>query len=155
MIRPATRADIGALLMLAEAMHAESRFARRRFSLDKMAALFGSLIDSPDGLVLVAERGGEITGAFAGYIAEDWFGPDRMAGEFGLFVRPDRRGGIDGLRMLEDYRAWAQSRGVDRPEAGISTGVSLDASTRLYQLAGFQPVGTIFEYRETEHVHGR
>lgn len=148
MIRPATHADIGAMLVLAEAMHAESRFARRRFSLDKMAALFSNLIDAEDGLVLVAEREGAITGAFAGYVAEDWFGPDRMSGDFGLFVRPDARGGVDGKRMLRAYREWAQSRGVAQPEVGITTGVNLDASTRLYQSEGFHVIGTVFEYRE-------
>lgn len=147
MIRPATHADIGALLMLSETMHAESRFARRRFSLDKMAALFTRLIEGDDGLVLVAEHDGAITGGFAGYVSEDWFGPDITAGEFGLFVRPDKRGGLDGKLMLRAYREWAQAQGVAQPEAGISTGVHLEASTRLYESEGFRPIGTIFEYQ--------
>lgn len=147
MIRHATRDDIGALLLLAEQMHAESRFARRRFSLVKMAALFASLIDSDDGLVLVAERDGQIVGTFAGYVAEDWFGPDKTSCDFGMFVSSDRRGGIAAASMLKAYRTWARERGVAQPEIGITTGVRLAESTRLYQAVGFQPVGTVFEFQ--------
>lgn len=147
MIRLATHEDLGALLVLAEQMHGESRFARRRFSLDKMARLFATLIDSEDGLVLVAERNGEVVGGFAGYVAEDWFGPEKTSGDFGMFVSPDRRGGVAAMAMLKAYRTWAQSRGVAQPEAGITTGVHLEATTRLYEAAGFHPIGTVFEFR--------
>jgi len=146
MIREATLADVGSLLVLAEQMHAESRFSPRRFSVDKMAALFQSLIASDTGVVLVAEQAGELLGVFAGYVAEDWFGPDLAAGDFGLFVRPDRRGAVAAAGMVRRFVAWAQSKGVARPDLGISTGVHLDATTRLYRALGFQPVGTIFEY---------
>lgn len=156
MIRDATQNDLGALLVLSEQMHAESpRFACRRFSVDKMAALFRRLIESPDGLVLVAEHEGQVTGAFAAFCVEDFFGPDRGTSDVGLFVRPDRRGGADAIQMLRRYREWAAGLGVARPELGISTGVLLDKTTALYQSQGFQPVGTIFEYQEASHVHGR
>lgn len=148
MIRPATHADIGAMLVLAEAMHAESRFARRRFSLDKMAALFSSLIDSDDGLVLVAERDGVVHAVFAGYVAEDWFGPDRMSGDFGLFVRPDSRGGLDAARLVKAYVRWARERGVVEPEVGISTGIHTETTTRLYEALGFQRIGQLLSHAE-------
>lgn len=156
MIRTATPDDIGALLVLCEQMHAESpRFSRRRFSVDKMAALLVQLMSSADGLVLVADHDGEVTGCFGAYCVEDFFGPDRSTSDIGLFVRPDRRGGIDAVQMLAAYREWASSLGVTVPELGISTGLQLAKATQLYQSQGFQPVGTIFEYQEVEHVHGR
>lgn len=148
MIRPATHDDLGALLVLAEQMHGESRFARRRFSLDKMARLFATLIDSEDGLVLVAERNGEIVGGFAGYVAEDWFGPDRMSGDFGLFVDPRSRGLSTAAGLIKGYVAWAQARGVAQPEVGISTGVHTETTTRLYEALGFERIGNLLAYRE-------
>lgn len=147
MIRPATHDDLGALLVLAEQMHGESRFARRRFSLDKMARLFTTLIDSEDGLVLVAERNGEIVGGFAGYVAEDWFGPDLMSGDFGLFISEQARGGSTAARLIKTYSAWARSRGA-QPEAGISTGVHTETTTRLYEALGYERIGILLAYRE-------
>lgn len=146
MIRPATHADIGALLMLSETMHAESRFARRRFSLDKMAALFTRLIERDDGLVLVAEHDGAITGAFAGYVAEDWFGPDLVSGDFGLFVRPDRRGLGDAPPLIKGYVEWARSRGVAEPEVGVSTGIHTEKTARLYEAMGFGRIGVLLSH---------
>lgn len=147
MIRNATHADLGALLVLAEQMHAESpRFNVRRFSVEKMAALFSGLIDREDGLVLVAEQDGELVGVFAGYTMEDWFGPDTVSGDFGLFIAPTRRGGLDAARMVRHYVQWARGRGVANPEIGISTGVHVDKTTRLYEAQGFVAVGPIMAY---------
>lgn len=148
MIRNASLADLGMLLVLAEQMHAESpRFRVRRFSVNKMAALFTGLIDRDDGLVLVAEQGGELIGVFAGYTMEDWFGPDKVAGDFGLFVTPARRGGLDAARMIRRYVQWARSRGVAHPEIGISTGVHVDKTIRLYEAQGFVVIGPIMAYK--------
>jgi GNAT superfamily N-acetyltransferase len=146
MIRPATTADIGALLLLAEAMHAESRYAPLPFDLAKVADLFGGLIGGA-GCLLVAERDGEIVGGLAGWCAEHFFTRAKIASDFGLFVPQNRRGGLVAARLLQAFAAWAQGQGAAMVQAGITTGVNVAATTRLYQGVGFVPVGTIFEYQ--------
>lgn len=148
MIRNASLADLGTLLVLAEQMHAESpRFSVRRFSVDKTAELFRRLIERDDGLVLVAERDGELIGAFVGYTTEDWFGPDIVAGDFGLYVAPRHRGGAHAALLIQGYVEWARSRGVAHPEIGISTGVHVEKTTRLYEAQGFVTVGPIMAHQ--------
>lgn len=145
MIREAAHADIGTLLLLAEAMHAESKWHRMHFDLEKTAVLFRHLIDHPTGCVLVAERDGEVIGGMAGWCDEHFFSQDKFAGEFGVFVQPGKRGGIAAARLLRAFRAWAINAGAAFIEVGITTGVHVERSAKLYEALGFQRAGVVFE----------
>ena len=50
-------------------------------------------------------------------------------------------------RLLDNYIAWARTRGADLIQLGITTGVHVEATTRLYESAGFLPAGPLFEHR--------
>lgn len=156
MIRPATLIDVPRLVELAEQMHGESRFASLAFDADKMAATLAALAGGA-GCLLVAEHDGQIIGGFAGWCAEHFFSREKTAGDFGLFVQPDRRGGIAAARLLQAFVAWAREQGVADQwiQAGITTGVHIEATTRLYRSIGFAPIGTVFEFQGGTHVHGR
>jgi len=147
MIRPATHDDLPALLAIADAMHAESSFAGVTFSAEKTAALFAALINGA-GFLMVAEADGEVIGGMAGWCAEHFFSHDKTAGDFGLFVHQDRRGGMAAARLLKAFAQWAREQGATMIRAGITTGVHLEASTRLYRAVGFRPVGTVLEFTE-------
>lgn len=145
MIRPATHDDIDRLVILGEEMHVESRFARLPLDVDKVRALFAHLIESPDGLLIVADKDGEVIGGFAGYVAEHYFARTKVAADFGLFISRGDRGGMTAPRLLKAYAKWAKERGAVMIQAGITTGVHVDESTRLYQALGFSQVGVLFE----------
>lgn len=146
MIRSATHSDIGALLVLAEAMHAESSYARFPFAPGKLAALFRALIDGA-GCLLVAEDAGQAIGVAAGYCEDFWFADARVAGEYGIFVLPEHRGSRAGVQLLREYVAWCKAAGADLIQAGITTGVTLDRTVKVYQSIGFEPTGTVLEYK--------
>lgn len=145
MIRNATHDDIGRLVTLGKEMHAESRFSRLPLDVDKVRALFAHLIESPDGLLIVSEKDGEVIGGFAGYVAEHYFARTKVAADFGLFISPADRGGMTAPRLLKAYAKWAKERGAVMIQAGITTGTHVDETTRLYQALGFRQVGTLFE----------
>lgn len=148
MIRNATHDDIPTMIALGEAMHAESRYARFPWNSEKVAALIAALIDSGDGLALVAEKDSEIVGGILAAIEDSFFGPARFACEYAVFVRADARGGMAAPRLLCAYAQWAHERGAALVQAGITTGVATESSARLYSTVGFQPVGQLFEYQE-------
>jgi GNAT superfamily N-acetyltransferase len=149
MIRNATHDDIPTMIALGAAMHAESRYARFPWNSEKVSALIAALIDSDDGLALVTDDGdGALTGGMLAAIEDSFFGEARFACEFAVFVRPDARGGIAAARLLRAYAQWARDSGADLVQAGITTGVNVEASARLYAGVGFQPIGTLFEYQE-------
>ena len=145
MIRPATHEDIPRLIELGEQMHVESRFASLPFDRDKVRGLFAHLIESPDGLLLVAEIDGVPIGGFAGYVVEHYFARTKVASDFGLFIEPASRGGMTAPRLLKAYIEWAKEQGAVMIQAGITTGVHVEQTTRLYEKLGFRNNGQIFE----------
>lgn len=149
MIRHATATDIDRIVELGAAMHAESRFARLPYSAEKCRALVASMVANPEEMcTLVAEQQGQIIGAFLGFIEEHFFTEAKVASDFILYVKPEFRGSLAGPRMLDYFTAWAKVRGVEMIEVGISTGVCVEKSTRLYQRLGYRPVGIVFEYED-------
>lgn len=154
-VRPATADDIPALLALGEAMHAESRYADLPWHTPKVCGLMDWMIANDDGCLLVAEQGGEIVGGFMGMAAEHFFSTSKMATDLALFVPTTRRGGLAAVQLMRAYVTWAQERGIPNPQAGITTGVDVDRSSRLYESLGFKPVGNLFEYQGNPHVHRR
>lgn len=145
MIRPATHEDIPRLVELGEEMHKESRFACLPFDEDKVRRLFAHLIESPDGLMIVAEENGVVIGGFAGMVHEYYFSRAKLACDFALFVCHEYRGGMAAPRLMKAYIAWAKERGALMIQAGITTGVHVEQTSRLYEKLGFKNAGQLFE----------
>lgn len=152
MIRPANYEDIPALVDLGAVMHQESRYRVLPYAPNKVFGLLANMIEKDTGLLIVAERNGEIIGGFMGLVVEHWFSNSLIATDFALFIHPDHRGGMTAARLLKRFVAWSRERGAELITAGITTGVNADASTRLYQSIGFEPVGIAFNMGEC-NVH--
>lgn len=149
MIRAATISDTDSMLFLGRAMHTESRYSRFTWSDEKVRSLIHTLIASDDGLALIAEKDGAPVGGFIGAAFDHWCTDARQSSDFALFVLPEHRGGMLGLRLLRQYAKWAKGRGVpdDLIGCGITTGVDVAASTRLFHIAGFAPAGNLFTFQ--------
>lgn len=145
MIRQATTGDIPRMLELGRVMHAESRYSVHAWNDAKVHALIVQLIESEDGLALVAEHDGEIVGGFIGYVGEHYFTDVLVASDYALFVGMSHRGAMAGKRLIGAYVEWAKSRGAAMIQIGITTGVAVDASSRLVESCGFRNVGNLFE----------
>lgn len=148
MIRDATTDDIPRMLILGQEMHAESRYGVHPWNDAKVHALIERLIESPDGLALVVEKDGDMVGGMLAAAFDHWCTDTRQASDFALFMTAEHRGGLAGLRLLRRFATWARSRGVpdDMIGCGITTGVDLASSSRLFEIAGFQAVGNLFTF---------
>lgn len=144
MIRPATHDDITAILQLSAAMHNESRYRTLPYNADKFAAVLQQLLDSPQGMVAVAEREGRVIGAIAAVITEHYFADATISYELGLYIEKPQRGGLAGYRLAKAYIDWARSRGVDQIDMGITTGINESRTASLYTRLGLNRVGTVF-----------
>lgn len=145
MIRAATHNDIGALLLLSEQMHTESGYRRYPFAIEKMATLFSGLING-QGCLFVAEAPTGLVGMMAGYCEESWFTTARVAGEYGVYVAPDARGGGHAVGLIAAFRDWALEQGADLIQMGITTGITTERTALLYERLGFRRTGIIFEH---------
>jgi GNAT superfamily N-acetyltransferase len=144
MIRPAGFRDIPEIIRLSETMHQESRYRDLPYSGQKFSALLRRLIDSPSGMVAVAEKDGQIVGAVAAVITEHYFADANISYELGLYVEKAHRGTLAGYRLAKEYITWARSKGVDQIDMGITTGIDEDRTGRMYERLGLKHVGIVF-----------
>jgi ribosomal protein S18 acetylase RimI-like enzyme len=92
-------------------------------------------VHSESDLPLVAEVSGEPIGLAWGRIESD---PD-IATLYQMWVAPERRGLGAGRMLVEAVIAWATSRNARYLTLAVTCGNN--AAWRLYERAGFQPIG--------------
>ncbi|MEL4888578.1 GNAT family N-acetyltransferase [Pectobacterium betavasculorum] len=144
MIRQATTQDIPQLVLLGMRMHQESSYQKLSFDTEKCAGLADQLIASKYGVVLVAEKEGQIIGWMAGGIAPFWFSHDRMAFEYGVFIDAEHRGGSAGYRLVKEFIRWAREHDAVEIRMGITTGVHEERTGDLYQKLGMKRTGLLY-----------
>lgn len=125
-------------------MHAISTYAGIAYSAEKVSRSLLELIDG-QGVVFVAERGGEIVGGIAGYVTEYWFSDEFLGVDSTLLIKPDRANGITALRLIAAFRAWCAAKGARQMKLGITTGIHVDTTEKLYQVAGLDRDGIIMK----------
>lgn len=141
-VRRAGSADIEPMIEMGRALHQESpRYRTMRYDPDKLrrvaARLQGTLL-AEDGVMLVAEAGGQVVGMLVGILAERWFGPDRYATDLTVYVRPEHRGGTAFVRLVAAFEAWAREQGVDEVDIGISTDIHAERTVHAYERLGYR-----------------
>ena len=151
MIREATTADVDRMLELGEAMHRESRYAPLAWNADRVRAMIAALIGSQDGLAIVAERSGRIVGGFLGEISPFYFSDATVASDYAVFLDKSERGGITAARLIREFVEWADQRGATRIQIGVTTGITVDSTCRLFERLGFVETGRLFEMEGAGH----
>lgn len=144
MIRPAKHSDIPRLVELGAIMHATTSFSHLDYSPEKTGNFLGALIDGA-GVVFVAEVSGEVVGGLPGAVTEQWFNNDLVAYEYCLFVEPGKRQGIIAIRLLLAFQEWAKIKGAKEIHLGITTGVNVEGTSRLYTRLGYQYAGPVMK----------
>lgn len=146
MIREATYLDLSALLDIGERMHDESpHFSRIAFDRATLTRTLLTLMDSPNGFVWVAEQGGRIIGVMVAVAVQHWCSTDLVASEMALFVEREHRGGFTAARLVKGFTAWAAVMGCKLTTVGVSTGVNVEQTARLYERLGLKRFGIILE----------
>jgi ribosomal protein S18 acetylase RimI-like enzyme len=145
-VRPATPNDYEALCAVVAAVdrfHADlvpHRFRRIEGPARPVAWLTG-LVESPDGLLLVAERGGELVGFLEGGLQRSPEGPMHLPRRLLMVdgvgvLEAHRRAGV-GRALMEAAHAWARARGLDEVELSVHA-ANRDALA-FYERLGYTP----------------
>ncbi|AQG98588.1 hypothetical protein A9R05_06880 [Burkholderia sp. KK1] len=147
MIRNATQEDVPVLVDLGRHMTAESpRYKRLTYAPAKLERLFRTLVDSPDGFVMIAEQDGVPIGGMVGMVVDHWMAEERMASDLCLYVLPEYRGGMTAVRFVRRYIEFAQARGAADISLGVSTGsAQIEKLARFFEMLGLQKAGYLFE----------
>lgn len=147
-IRPFERSDFDALIALARKMWSESTYRNLNLDDGKLRKLGERMVTDPDMFGFLAEEeSGERIGFFIGFIAEHYFGTDKVASDLALFVDPGRRGGMAAIRLMNAFEQWAVSKGAKEICLGITTGVNEEITQKLYARLGYERSGIICKKR--------
>lgn len=142
MIRKASYADIPALYELGKRIHELSADADIPLDEAVVRLHLAGLMAQSDGLVLVDEVDGKITGGLAGYVAQIWYSRKKYA--VPLVVYAERRGAF--VWLVKRFVKWAlQQRRATEVIFDCSFGGALGvkAETVLPKL-GFSKSGVAF-----------
>jgi len=135
-IRPVTTHDTDAVLIMAEAMHAESpRFRNKNFLPEKTINIVAHLASNGGGFV--AELDGELVGMIGGVLVPHFFSDFKYACDLVVFVKPDHRGSTVAIRLVKTFEKWAFENGAEEVVLGVSTGVSQERTVCVYQHLGY------------------
>ena len=142
MVRLANYGDASFLTDLAEDMAAESpRFSKFEVDRDKIALLVVGLIDSASGVIFVSTQDDIITGFMAGMISEHFFCSSLIAGDIGLYVVPEKRGSMTGVRLIKAFDLWAAEQGAHEVSISPHTGVEEQMVVKLLEKKGYTNQG--------------
>jgi GNAT superfamily N-acetyltransferase len=145
-LRDATLDDVPALLALGQRMHAESpRFSLIEFDSDRLQMTLEQILAAPGGFLMVGEHDSAIAGVMVALATQHWCSRDIVASEMALFVEPEFRGSMLGARLIRRYVTWARALGARLVTAGISTGVHVEETARLYEAVGMRRFGVLLE----------
>ncbi|MCC7063242.1 MAG: GNAT family N-acetyltransferase [Planctomycetes bacterium] len=145
-IRKLEERDIEEVLVMARAMHAEApEYRDMDFSDEKVRRMLrtmcGTLLVPSSLCALVAEEGGKLIGMMGGFAVEHFFGHDKTASDYVLYVAPEHRRGTTAVRLIRQFEKWAVAQGVRTIIPGVTTGTNNEVASGLYAKLGYERNG--------------
>lgn len=140
MIRPAVLADVPRLVEMGHAFINSSQYdGRLADNPAQMAAMAAHLIESDQGLLLVADRGGALVGMIGVLRFDHHLSAEPIAGEVFWWVEPAFRG--CGVRLMKRAEQWAKAAGAVRMQM-VSPAPQVG---QMYERLGYHPIEVAYE----------
>lgn len=138
MIRRITGDDIDAVVEFGRRGHDRSAHARFEYDVDKAKLLVAKLAWMRDGIALMAEHDGEVTGVLLGHVTTPTFVRARVATDIAFYAEHPG----DGRELLKAFEKWAREREADEILIGVSFGGR--RSDKYYERKGYTTVGGVY-----------
>lgn len=141
-----TDKDLPDVLVMGTAMHKEGKYNKYPFSPEQLLRGMRDALRDPDWGCFVAKDGDDdYIGFITGYVATLPFSTVRLAYEYGMYLQPTHRRGLNALGLLRVFENWARRRGVADIVFGNSLGVVDDErATAFFTRIGYRPHGTTY-----------
>lgn len=127
---------------MVQSMHKESvKFCDMSLNMDKILHL---ATNQYCGLYL---NNGRPVGYMFGVKHPTFFGDDLVATELMLYLKPENRGGLGAIRLIQDFVKWCKDQGCVEINVGSSVQVATETTKKLYAKLGFIERGFV-AYKE-------
>jgi|GEM_PF-1192486 len=137
MIRDFTMLDAPHVISLGKQMHSESVYKNLDFNPLRLLELAETVVSNPQVYMAKVYDDGEIKGFVAAYATPHFFGDDLTSGDFAVYVSPQFRNGMIGIKLIKSYISWCERKGVKEPLLGVSAGINTKMIGSLYKRLGF------------------
>lgn len=147
MVREATELDLLKLMELGRDYALEANY-HDSLPYDEEFAV-NSAINSllhPNYNIFVAVHEGEVVGFLWGSVSPMPWSPALIAIDNILYIKPEHRGRILGVRLIKAYEEWAIGMGAKQVSISIASGLNEDKTCKLYERLGYHSVGR--QYRK-------
>jgi hypothetical protein len=148
-VRPLTRAELDDAIKLGKAMHAESRFARLPFDVEKTRQYAAQIADNPAYIRLGAFLDGAAIGLAIGSVGQYHpFSSALIGSSYVLYVDPaHRRLRIVG-GLIRGFIDAAKAMGASDIVIGTSTGYEAERVGNLFERFGGRHVGGVYAWEQ-------
>lgn len=139
MIRDAVHSDIPAIVEMGSLFFSEAEWSDvTEWDDDSVSATLANLIEGDGGILLVAERDGEVIGMTGGLVHPAYFNAHHLTGqELFWWVRPEFRKGV-GAEMFSRLEQEAKDRGAKSWSMIALDRVRPKAMDRIYKVSGYR-----------------
>jgi GNAT superfamily N-acetyltransferase len=138
MIRRATLADLPELMEMARDMHRTTEFSAFSLHVDKLERYLRGVLQ--DAFVVLSPG----RGFFAGDVGPLWFSEELCAWDRILYVYPQHRGKMLGVRFISLFEAWAKDQGARAVIIAVSSGVDVARTGKLFEHRGYSCLGGVY-----------
>ncbi len=140
MIRRATIEDRDWLVQMGRRFVKETDYAGLiTINPERLSAAVVSILENPEGCVLVSTAAATPTGMIAMIAYDHPFSGERTAFEVVWWVEPEARG--EGVKLLRAAEQWARDKGIKKMQMVAPN----ERVAAFYQRMGYAPVETSFQ----------
>ena len=129
---------------MGKAMQCESRYRHLSWNERKVETLFRKVLLSPNGIFLVSENKIGLTGFLFGFVTEYYFGDDKYAFEYVLYVKPEHRNSRYAVELTKGYIEQAKLLGAKEIHIENTTLVETELTEKFFERMGFCRIGGNF-----------
>ena len=142
MIREAKLVDVTQLVEMGRRFIAESTYKQYLLENPKqLRVLAEQIISNPNGVILVSEAEGKLTGMLALITFPHPFSGELVAGEVFWWVAPEAREGRTGLKLMRKAEKIAVELGARKMQMVAPT----ERIARLYERLGYKKVESTYQ----------
>ena len=145
-IRTGKSEDVDVCILLGTAMHEESRYRHLSYDSEHCRRYADRLMNSENKLFLVAEEDGDVVGFLTGRVERQLFGPELLGQEELLYIRPERRNGMAGYKLMKEWMIWCREKGCVETTFA-TTAIQRDQCGALANRLGMHHAGNVYKWR--------